>query len=239
MSTFATALRLSGLAAIALLAEPLTGLADTIAAGRLGVEEQSSLALGASIATTATWLVAPIMFAQTTEIATLRATGRDTEAARTTGTALLSGTGFGFVLGAILAMVALFAGLTDGARDYLLARAAGLPVMAFAMAGYGALRGSKAVHSVSLLALSGAAVHIGLDIVSVLGTSLGLAGLGLASVAAQLLVAVLVGRTLARRGLLTIGSRHGSRHGSAWRRSAVAVLVLSVRAATLGMAAVA
>ncbi|WP_319450015.1 MULTISPECIES: MATE family efflux transporter [unclassified Mycobacterium] len=239
LNTIRAALRLSGLAAIALLAEPLTGVADTVLAGSLGVDEQSSLALGTGIATTATWLVTPILFAQTTEVARLRAAGRRNDAARTTRHGLVSAVVFGLALSIALGAVAVLADFGTGARGYLLARAVGLPVMALVMAGYGALRGSNAVPAVSVLALSGAGVHVLLDIVSVAWTTLGVTAFGVASTLSQLVVACLLLLVMRARGLLTRGSTDAMTEPPAWRKSVGAVLVLAVRSAALGAATIA
>ena len=238
-ATIRAALRLSGLAAIALLAEPLTGLADTVLAGRLGVDEQSSLALGTSIATTAGWLVTPILFAQTTEVARLRAAGMMDDAARTTRRGLISAASFGVVLCFALLGVALVADLGPGARGYLLARAVGLPVMALVMAGYGALRGSNAVSTVTVLALTGAGVHVLLDFASVAWTSFGVTAFGVASTVSQLVVLCLLLSVMRARGLLRRGSADAVAVPGAWRSSVGAVMVLATRSATLGAATVA
>lgn len=233
-----TAARIAAFAALALLAEPLTGVADTIVAGRPGVGEQSSLALGASVATTATWLISPILFAQTTEVARLRATGRIDDAARHTCSGLTSAAAFGLILCLGLVAVVAFGDLGPGPAGYLLARAAGLPVMAVVMAGYGALRASNAVHLVAVLALSGAGIHVLLDLASAAWTPLGVTGVGLASVTSQLIVACLLTVTLRTRGLW-MGSPATGRTPSAWRQSAGAVGVLAARSSALGGAAIA
>lgn len=238
-STIVTATRLAGLACLALLAEPLTGLADTAAAGHLGVETQASLAVGAGLVTTATWIVSPIVFAQTTQIARLRSTGRHGEAARLTRSALLAGALFGLVLAGALTAVALFA-VDDDARSYVIVRAVGLPVTAAVLAGYGALRGSSAVGEASVLALIGAALHVGLDVVVVTRTSLGATGIAMASVLSQGVVLVIVLRRLRTRGLWERRGRSGvSAADGQWRGSAAAVAILAVRSAMLGGAALA
>jgi hypothetical protein len=187
-ATIRAALRLSVLAAIALLAEPLTGVVDTMLAGRLGV---------------------------------------------------VTALAFGLVLCAALVAVAMLADLGSGARGHLLARAAGLPVMAVVMAGYGGLRGGNAVATVSVLALSGAAVHVFLDVASVAWFPLGVTAFGLASTVSQLVVLTLLFPTMRRRELLPSGSTTASAEPSAWRQSAAAVLVLAARSAALGAGSIA
>ncbi|UYM06523.1 MATE family efflux transporter [Solicola gregarius] len=225
------AVRLAALAGLALLADPLAGIADTAAAGRLGVSEQAALALGTGIVSVTTWLVVPILFAQTTDVARLYAAGRLGEAARLVRGGLLAASAFGAVLALVLCGIALFAGVPGDTAGFLFARAVGLPVVACVMAGYGALRGALAVRAVTVYALAGAVIHVGLDVGSVAYTDLGVAGLGLASTGAQAIVAVLVIRALYKRGLLSAGAE-GT--GSHWRSSVSAVGVLATRAAVLG-----
>lgn len=229
------AVRLAGLACLALLAEPATGLADTAAAGRLGVGAQASLALGAGLVTTATWLVSPILFAQTTQIARLRAAGRNEEADRTVRSALVAAAVLGLALAAGLAMFAVL-GMGPDARGYVVARAVGLPVTAVVLAGYGALRGAGAMRDVTAIALLGAGLHVLLDVVVVTRTGLGVTGIGLASVLSQGVVVIIVLRQLKVRGLWVAGSRSG---GGEWRGSAAAVGILATRSALLGGAALA
>ena len=227
------AVRLASFAGLALLAEPLTGIADTAAAGALGVEDQASLALGAGVVMATTWLIVPVLFAQTTMVARLYVSGRVGEAARAVVGGLLAAAAVGAVVAAALVFIAVFVDISSDARGYLLARAGGMPVMAIVMSGYGALRGSNGVRTVTVVALGGAAVHVALDVVVVAYTGLGIAGLGLASALSQVVVALLVLHALRTRGLLPLSVR-GLR-SVAWRSSATAVGLLAARAAVLGL----
>lgn len=232
------AMRLAGLASLALLAEPLSGLADTAAAGRMGVAEQGALALGAGIITTTTWLLTPLMFAQTTEIARLRVAGDHVGMRRAVRRSLALAGAWGIVLACGIVLFAILAVDDGDARGYLLVRAAGLPVSAVVLAGYGALRGGGWIRDVSVLALTGAAVHVG-TVVVVTSADLGVTGLGTASGLSQLVVAVIGLRALMFRGLW---SRDGSGRASGsteWRSSITAVGLLAARSAMLGGATVA
>jgi Na+-driven multidrug efflux pump len=160
-------------------------------------------------------------------------------AARTMRRGVVSALAFGLVLCAALVAVAMLADLGSGARGYLLARAAGLPVMAVVMAGYGGLRGGNAVATVSVLALSGAAVHVFLDVASVAWFPLGVTAFGLASTVSQLVVLALLFPTMRRRGLLRSRTTTAAAEPSAWRQSAAAVLVLAARSAALGAGTIA
>ena len=227
------AVRLAAFAGFALLAEPLTGIADTAAAGALGVDEQAALALGAGVVMATMWMVVPVLFAQTTQVARLYVAGRVTDAARTVVGGLLAAAAVGAVLGLALVGIAAFADVSDGTRGYLVARAAGMPVLALVMSGYGALRGSNGVRTVTVIALGAAAVHVALDVVSVAYSDLGVTGLGVASTLSQVVAAGFVLLALRTRGLLPF-SLSGLR-GVAWRSSASAVGLLATRAAVLGL----
>lgn len=56
-------------ASAALVADPLIALVDAAAAGRLGLTSQAALAVGAAGVTSAAWLLNPLLFSQTSEVA--------------------------------------------------------------------------------------------------------------------------------------------------------------------------
>ena len=228
-----SAARLAGLAGVALLAEPLSGLADTAAAGALGISEQSALALGSGVVTTTTWLLAPLMFAQTTQIAQLRFSGDRAQVQAAVRRSVAIAAVWGLVLGCAVTVFALSTVSDGDSRAYMLARAAGLPVSAVVLAGYGALRGIGRVFDVTALALGGATVHIGIVVVAT-HQGMGIVGIGTASGLSQLAVAVVGVRILKRRGLLTVWTP-SLRTGTDRSQSALgAAGLLAVRSAMLG-----
>lgn len=233
-----SAAMLAGLAGLALLAEPLSGLADTAAAGYLGVDEQSALALGSGVVTATTWLLTPLMFAQTTQIARLRVSGdrAGLQVAVRRSAALAA------VWGLVLACgVTLFAStfVTDGdARAYLLMRAAGLPVSAVVLAGYGALRGAGHISDVTALALGGAVIHVAI-VVAATASGQGTIGIGTASGLAQLAVTVVGLRVLMRRGLWPRRTTWPVDGLDRWQSSVAAAGLLAVRSSLLGGATLA
>ncbi|AYG04612.1 MATE family efflux transporter [Gryllotalpicola protaetiae] len=240
-SPITQAFRLAGLAALALLAEPLTGVADAATAGTLGIVIQASLAVGAGIITTTTWLLTPLLFAQTTEIGRLRADGHLSRAGKTVRTTMKLASGWGVILALSITAVALLIIGDPEARSYLLARAAGMPVSALVLAGYGALRGADAVRDVTFAALGGAVVHIGLDALIAATAWGGLLGVGLASGISQLLVFTVVLRRLIVRGLwIIVPINDGTQLIPASTRNFVRpVALLVTRSALLGAATLA
>lgn len=233
-----SASRLAGLAGLALLAEPLSGLVDTAAAGYLGVAEQSALALGAGVVTTTTWLLTPLMFAQTTQIARFRGAGdRAGLQAAVRRSAALAAV-WGLVLACGVMLFALSAVAEGDARAYLLVRAAGLPVSAVVLAGYGALRGAGHVSDVTALALGGAVIHVGIVVASV-SMDLGTPGIGAASGLAQLAVAAVGFQLLVRRGLWPRRTVTSSSGPDRWQTSVAAAGLLAVRSMLLGGATLA
>lgn len=233
-----SAMRLAGLAGLALLAEPLSGLADTAAAGYLGVSEQSALALGSGIVTTTTWLLTPLMFAQTTEIARLRSEGDRARVQAAIRRSVAMAAVWGLVLSCGVTLFALST-VTDGdALDYLLVRAAGLPVSAVVLAGYGALRGAGRVSDVTALALGGAAIHVGI-VVAATSSNVGIIGIGTASGLSQSTVALVGLWVLERRDLWSWRKSLSDSGVDHWQASVAAAGLLAVRSAMLGAATLA
>ncbi len=233
-----SASRLAGLAGLALLAEPLSGLADTAAAGYLGVSEQSALALGSGVVTTTTWLLTPLMFAQTTEIARLRGEGDRARVQAAVRRSVVMAAVWGLVLACGVTLFALSTVADGEARAYLLGRAAGLPISAVVLAGYGALRGAGHVSDVTALALGGAVIHVGI-VVAATSSNFGIVGIGTASGLSQSVV-VLVGLWVVKRRDLWSWRKSLSDSGvDHWQASVAAAGLLAVRSAMLGGATLA
>lgn len=234
-------------AGVALLAEPLTGLADTAAAGRLGVAAQGALVVAAAVVTTTGWLLNPLLFAQTTEIARATARGDELSAARLLRGGLLAAVALGTALGLLLLLCAgpIVAGLgvdlalREPATDYLQVRALALPVLAAVLTGHGALRGTGDVRGSAAIAVGAALVHATVDVVVVVHTDLGLAGLAAASIVAQLVAAVAMTARLRRHGLLRRSGGPAAGAARAAVRQAWAAGPLALRAIALGIGTIA
>lgn len=195
-------------ASAALVADPLIALVDAAAAGRLGLTSQAALAVGAAGVTSAAWLLNPLLFSQTSEVARAWGTGDRGAAARTVRSGSVAAVAAGAVVGSLLVLVIgpLLLAVVDGAvasqaRAYLHIRAAGLPVLAFVLAGHGALRGRGDTRGSAVIALSVAALHA-VGAAAVLAWGLGLSGLAVVGIVAQALAALAVAARLWSGGLL-------------------------------------
>lgn len=192
----------------ALVADPLIALVDVAIAGRLGVTAQAALAVGAAAVTLAAWLLNPLLFAQTSEVANAWGAGDRAAAAR----AVRSGSAAAVVVGGVVALLLvviagplLLAGVegtvAQQARAYLQIRASGLPLLAFVLAGHGALRGRGDTRGSAVIALAAAAVHAAAAC-GVLAAGLGLSALAVVGVGAQFLAAGAIAARLRAGGLL-------------------------------------
>lgn len=195
-------------ASAALVADPLIALVDVAIAGRLGVTAQAALAVGAAAVTLAAWLLYPLLFAQTSEVANAWGAGDRAAAAR----AVRSGSAAAVVVGGVVALLLvviagplLLAGVegivAQQARVYLQIRASGLPLLAFVLAGHGALRGRGDTRGSAVIALAVAAVHAAAAC-GVLAAGLGLSALAVVGVGAQFLGAGAIAARLRAGGLL-------------------------------------
>lgn len=195
-------------ASAALVADPLIALVDVAIAGRLGVTAQAALAVGAAAVTLAAWLLYPLLFAQTSEVANAWGAGDRAAAVR----AVRSGSAAAVVVGGVVALLLvviagplLLAGVegtvAQQARAYLQIRASGLPLLAFVLAGHGALRGRGDTRGSAVIALAVAAVHAAAAC-GVLAAGLGLSALAVVGVGAQFLGAGAIAARLRAGGLL-------------------------------------
>lgn len=195
-------------ASAALVADPLIALVDVAVAGRLGVTAQAALAVGAAAVTLAAWLLNPLLFAQTSEVANAWGAGDRAAAAR----AVRSGSAAAVVVGGVVALLLvviagplLLAGVegtvAQQARAYLQIRASGLPLLAFVLAGHGALRGRGDTRGSAVIALAVATVHAAAAC-GVLAAGLGLSALAVVGVGAQFLGAGAIAARLRAGGLL-------------------------------------
>jgi Na+-driven multidrug efflux pump len=199
-------------ASAALVADPLVGLVEVAVAGRLGLTAQAALALGVAAVTLAAWLLNPLLFAQTSEVAGALGAGDRVAAARAVRSGSLAAVLVGGVVALLLVAVAgplLLAGVTDPvaqqARAYVHIRVGGLPLLAFVLAGHGALRGRGDIRGSAAIALSAAALHAA-GAGAVLLTDRGLTELASVGVAAQAIAAMAIAGRLYAGGLLRQGA---------------------------------
>ncbi len=223
----------------ALVAEPLFVLVDSAVVGRLGTAELAGLSLASTLLVTVVGLCVFLAYATTATVARTIGAGRPEAALRAGIDGLWLAAGLGAVLGATAwllapAAVRLLGGsgpVAAHAVTYLRWSAPGLPGMLMVLAATGVLRGLQDTRTPFAVAAGGAGFNAVLNVTLVLGVGLGIAGSGLGTAIAQLLMAAVLGAVVLR------GAR---RAGATLRPSAGGILAgaraglpLLVRTATL------
>ena len=243
-------LRLGVPALGALVAEPLFLLADSAVVGHLGTPQLAGLGVAGSLLATA--VSACIFLAYGTTAAVARQLGAgDLRAAVAQGVdGLWLAAGLGALLAALIAVLAEpLVGALGAAPDaapyavtYLRVSALGLPGMLVVLAATGVLRGLQDTRTPLVVAVTGAAVNLALNLALVYGAGLGIAGSALGTALTQTGMAaaflVVVVRGARREGASLRPDLPGIR--AAGRSGAPLVLrTLSLRAALLLMTYVA
>jgi len=177
----------------ALAAEPLYVLVDTAIVGHLGTTQLASLAIAATVLSTAFTIFNFLTYGTTAQVARLHGAGRDVDAAALGSQALWLALGIGaFLLVAIAALAApavtLMGGegeVSDGAVLYLRIAALGSPFFMLATAGQGFLRGVGNLRTPLVILVIAHAVNAVLEVLFVYGFGWGLAGSAWGTVIAQ------------------------------------------------------
>jgi putative MATE family efflux protein len=177
----------------ALASEPLYVLVDTAIVGHLGTTQLASLAIAATVLTTAFTVFNFLTFGTTAQVARLHGAGRERDAAALGSQALWLALAIGtFLLVALVALAvpatALMGGqgeVADGAVLYLRIAALGAPFFMLATAGQGFLRGIGDLRTPLLILVVAHAVNAGLEVLFVYGFGWGLAGSAGGTVIAQ------------------------------------------------------
>jgi putative MATE family efflux protein len=188
----------------ALAAEPLYVLVDTAIVGHLGTDSLASLAIAATVLSTAFTVFNFLTYGTTARVARLHGAGRDSDAAAVGSQALWLALAIGIVLaGAIAALagpaVRLMGGtgaVAAGAETYLRISALGAPCFMIASAAQGFLRGMSDLRTPLRILVAAHAANVALELGFVYGFGWGLegsawgtviaqAGMGLAFVAVQ------------------------------------------------------
>lgn len=194
-------LRLAVPALATLLAEPLFLLADSAIVGHLGAVELAGLGIGSAVLAGVIGLA--VFLAYGTTAATARQLGAgNRRAALAQG---VDGMWLAVLLGTALAAVLMFAAypivaalgasqtVQPYAVAYLRASLPGLPGMLLVLAATGVLRGLQDTRTPLYVALSGALLNVVLNYVLVYPVGLGIAGSGLGTSIAQLMMALWLG----------------------------------------------
>jgi putative MATE family efflux protein len=185
---------LLGLPALgALAAEPLYVLVDTAIVGHLGTTQLASLAIAATVMSTAFTIFNFLTYGTTAQVARLHGAGRDGAAAALGSQALWLGVGIGLALLAIIevsapGVVSLMGGegeVADGAVLYLRISALGAPLFILASAAQGYLRGMGDLRTPLYVLLAAHILNVGLELLFVYGFDWGLKGSAWGTVIAQ------------------------------------------------------
>jgi Na+-driven multidrug efflux pump len=197
-----TLLRLTLPVLISLIAEPLTGLADTAFIARLGAAPLAALGVGTVLMSSVFWVFNFLGIGTQTEVA--HATGSaDAEGARdATGLALALATAIGCGIALLgwpfLDAAARFMSndveVQNGAVAYLRIRLLAAPAVLVTVAAFGALRGLQDMRTPLRIALGINALNLALDPLLIFGAgpvpALGIAGAAWATLVAQTIGAV-------------------------------------------------
>ena len=178
----------------ALAAEPLYVLVDTAIVGHLGTQQLASLAIAATVMTTAFTVFNFLTYGTTARVARLHGAGAEEDAAHLGAQAQWLSVILGaFLLFAIAALarpiVVLMGGegeVADGATTYLRIAALGAPAFMLASAGQGYLRGIGDLKTPLAILVAAHAVNVVLELLFVYGFDWGLAGSAWGTVIAQL-----------------------------------------------------
>jgi putative MATE family efflux protein len=187
-------LRLAVPALGALAAEPLYVLVDTAIVGHLGTPQLASLAIAATVMTTAFTVFNFLTYGTTAQVARLHGADRPDEAAHLGAQAQWLSLIVGAVLLVSLAalarpLVLLMGGegeVADGATTYLRIAALGAPAFMLASAGQGYLRGIGDLATPLKILVAAHLVNVVLELLFVYGFGWGLAGSAWGTVIAQL-----------------------------------------------------
>jgi putative MATE family efflux protein len=178
----------------ALAAEPLYVLVDTAIVGHLGTPQLASLAIAATVLSTAFTIFNFLTYGTTAQVARLHGAGEDEEAAHVGAQAQWLAVAVGLLLLVLVAALArplavLMGGegaVADGATSYLRVAALGAPAFMLASAGQGYLRGTGDLRTPLLILVAAHALNVVLELLFVYGFGWGLEGSAWGTVIAQL-----------------------------------------------------
>jgi putative MATE family efflux protein len=180
----------------ALAAEPLYVLVDTAIVGHLGTSQLASLAIAATVLSTAFTIFNFLTYGTTAQVSRLHGAGQDEGAAALGSQALWLGVGIGVLLLVIIeaaapAVVSLMGGkgeVKDGAVLYLRISALGAPLFILASAAQGFLRGMGDLRTPLLILVAAHTTNVLLELLFVYGFDWGLKGSAWGTVIAQAFV---------------------------------------------------
>jgi MATE family multidrug resistance protein len=182
---------------VSLLAEPLTGLADTFFLARLGMAPLAALGVATTLLSGILWVFNFLGIGTQTEVARALGSGEVQRAREAAGLAFAAAVVLGSALALaawpVLAALVGWMGAVGEARDaataYLQIRLFGAPAVLITLAAFGALRGLQDMRTPLWIAVSINAVNIVLDPLLIFGAgsipALGISGAAWASTVSQ------------------------------------------------------
>jgi len=206
-----TLVALSAPLLLSLVAEPLTGLADTAFVARLGAVPLAGLGVGAALLSGVFWIFNFLGIGTQTEVARSDGRGDREHASVASAQALVLGGVLGVVLGLLVwlfvgrlvGLMAAEGNLGVAASDYIRVRLFGAPAVLATVAAFGALRGLQDMRSPMWIAGGLNVVNVALDPILIFGwgpvPAMGVTGAALASVVAQWLGATAAVAIILRR----------------------------------------
>lgn len=176
-----------------LIAEPLTGLADTAFVARLGAEPLAALGVGTVLLSSIFWIFNFLGIATQTDVAQAQDETARTRICRTNAQAIQLSVAIGAAMALVGWWLAPWGCRLLGAEDrvldlsalYLRIRLLGGPAVLASMAAFGTLRGLEDMRTPMWIALAVNTVNIGLDVALI--PVYGVGGAAAASSAAQIL----------------------------------------------------
>lgn len=213
---------------VALVAEPLMLLADTVVVGRLGTTPLAGLAVASTVLLTIVGLCVFLAYGTTAGVGRLHGAGREADAYADATGGLWLAAGLGVVLGAALALsadvlagaIATTPAVAEQATAYLRLSAVAVPAMLLMLAATGALRGLLDLRTPLVVAIAANVLNVVLSVGLVHGL-----GWGIEGAAAGTVIAQWAGTTW----LLVVIVR-GSRRAGAGSRPRVAGVLRAARA---------
>ena len=195
-------LRLTTPLLFSLIAEPLTGLVDTVFVARLGVAPLAGLGVGAAVLSSLFWVFNFLGVGTQTEVAQSEGAGDRPRASLVNAQALLLSGIFGvllcvlglLLLNPIVRAMGAVGELLAPAKDYMAVRLFGAPAVLITVAAFGTLRGLLDMRAPLWIAVAVNVLNIALDPILIFGFGpvppMGVAGAAAASVVSQWLGAI-------------------------------------------------
>jgi MATE family multidrug resistance protein len=195
----------------ALAIDPLLTLADTAFVARLGTIDLAALGVDTAILGFAFFAFNFLAYVVTPLVARAKGLGRDLEARRWVGDALVLAVGLGLLVSIVLELAAPWivdlmgatSDVSDPAVSYLRIRAMATPAVLIVTVGHGAFRGHKDTRTPLKVALGVNLANFALDPVLIFGLGWGIEGAAIATVFAQYLGAAWFLDLMRRRDMAT------------------------------------